>query len=287
MGKLGLKFVVTPSFVLLLALAIFLGRFLILLGYIISVLAHELAHYFVARKYYYRCNSIVLSAFGAVLYGDFEEAVDKPQVIIALAGPFINFVFVVIGVTFWYLYPQTYVYTLEFVYANLFIGASNMLPVFPLDGGKVLLGLISKKYGYKKSLQVVKVLGVVVASLLFVIFLVGIIFNKNLFSLGLFAIFLLMSAFPIKKQIYEKLPIFNIDRGLRRGVEEKTLIVYPCVTLDMIKKRFEGNYLYRVIVVNSKGEKLIEYGFAQLQNIYLLPDSLTLEEVIKKDLVKL
>ena len=64
----GLKFRILKSFWLLLAFSLFIRQAYIFGLYTLSVLIHESAHYFVAKKCGYKCNCIAVSAFGAVLY---------------------------------------------------------------------------------------------------------------------------------------------------------------------------------------------------------------------------
>ncbi len=122
--------------------------------YAFAVLLHEFSHGKMANKLGYNTNEIKLSAFGAVLYGSFEQTSCGDEVKIALAGPICNLCLAVVTLACWWLYPECYVFTQPFYMANLCVFFVNLLPCYPLDGGRVLFALLNNKYGHKISKKV-------------------------------------------------------------------------------------------------------------------------------------
>ena len=163
-----------------------------MLCYLLSVLLHELAHFFYARHHNYACEKIQISAFGAVLFGEFDDTCD---VMLALVGPLCNFVLVVIIVALWWIFPACYVFTTDFFVANLVLGLTNLLPCYPLDGGKALRSLLQRKHGVKKSFELTEKISMALSLCAFALFVVSFVLGESLFAFGLFACFLMLSSF--------------------------------------------------------------------------------------------
>lgn len=106
---------------------------------LLALLFHEGAHALMARARGYVVKKIVLLPYGAMMSAG--ENFDKTSsVLIGLAGPCCNIVLALVTLGLWWLYPASYPYTIAFLYANLSLGLFNLLPVYPLDGSRVVLG---------------------------------------------------------------------------------------------------------------------------------------------------
>jgi hypothetical protein len=130
----GLKFRILKSFWLLLAFSLFIRQAYIFGLYTLSVLIHESAHYFVAKKCGYKCNCIAVSAFGAVLYGEFDSVDNRDGVKIALAGPAANAVCALVFVALWWMFPALYVF-LCMCFAGVPNFSLGLFAVFVLSAG--------------------------------------------------------------------------------------------------------------------------------------------------------
>ncbi len=110
-----------------------------------SVLAHELAHSLVARRRGIPIKQITLFIFGGVSSLEGEPSTAPVEAWIAFVGPLTSIVLgVLFGLTSAALGPQTPlgVATSYLAYANIVLGLFNLLPAYPLDGGRVLHALI-------------------------------------------------------------------------------------------------------------------------------------------------
>jgi len=111
-----------------------------------SVLAHELMHSIVANAVGIPVHGITLFIFGGVSQMSEEPRQPKDELRIALAGPLTS---LVLGGIFWGIFFLAGDYS-EFVLAisywlgliNLFLAAFNLIPGFPLDGGRVLRSIL-------------------------------------------------------------------------------------------------------------------------------------------------
>lgn len=116
------------------------------------VLLHEFGHALAARRFGIRTRDITLLPIGGVARLDSTGETPKQELIIALAGPAVNVV-IAIGLGIILLVTHVAAPTLDgasltgnslalLLSANVFLVAFNMLPAFPMDGGRVLRALL-------------------------------------------------------------------------------------------------------------------------------------------------
>ena len=110
----------------------------------VSVLIHELAHSFVARARGLDARSITLFIFGGVsnLGGEAKEA--STEFWVAIVGPLTSFVLagVAFGVGAAVDEPRVDLVASYLLYINVVLGLFNLVPGFPLDGGRVLRAIL-------------------------------------------------------------------------------------------------------------------------------------------------
>ena len=136
----------------------------------VSVLIHELAHSFVALARGLSARSITLFIFGGVsnLSGDAKSA--STEFLVAIVGPLTSFALAGIsfGVASVIDEPRIDLVASYLVYINLVLGAFNLVPGFPLDGGRVLRAILWGTTGSaRKATEWATNVGKIVAWLLF------------------------------------------------------------------------------------------------------------------------
>jgi Zn-dependent protease/CBS domain-containing protein len=139
-------------------------RDLALVGIVLAcVAAHEIGHMLVARRVGLIPKAVILLPLGGVTVFDetrgaqpeAREAIWKREVRIALAGPLVNLAFAIIaaGVVFttvpaanlWqWPFLQSGNLPRSLVWANLYLAGLNLLPAYPLDGGRVLRAFFAR-----------------------------------------------------------------------------------------------------------------------------------------------
>ena len=116
-----------------------------------SIVAHELSHSLVARRFDMRVSSITLFLLGGVANLQQEPPSAKAEFFMAAAGPFMSLCIGAVGLGMAELIDNTLkVSSLQPVSAvagylgviNLYLAGFNLLPGFPLDGGRVLRSMI-------------------------------------------------------------------------------------------------------------------------------------------------
>ncbi len=114
------------------------------------VVMHELAHSLTARFFGIGVKDILLLPIGGVARLERMPSNPRREIAIAAAGPASNLILAVLLSPIFLILPENLLG--EFfrtVYAvNLFLGLFNLLPAFPMDGGRILRALLVARYGY-------------------------------------------------------------------------------------------------------------------------------------------
>lgn len=126
------------------------------------VTLHEYGHALTARRFGISTRDITLWPFGGVATLQGLPKTPRQEILVALAGPAVNFVLALatylfinfLFVPYWAanFIPIVQIYGLEtlywFMWSNIVLMAFNLIPAFPMDGGQVLRGFLSKKYDF-------------------------------------------------------------------------------------------------------------------------------------------
>ncbi len=114
--------------------------------FFVSMLLHELAHSYVAKKFDYKVRKIKLFIFGGITEMD-EPKKATEEFFISVVGPISSLLiaFFFYAISKWFD-KNAYVFAVaHYLYLiNLILGVFNLLPGFPLDGGRVLRAIIWK-----------------------------------------------------------------------------------------------------------------------------------------------
>ena len=138
------------------------------------ILLHEVGHALVARKYGLATSSITLTFIGGLAMLEGRQT-PKQEFWIAVAGPLVNLAIAIGLFTYMAVSPVMYdLYTISpknlvvsLFYANLFIGAFNLVPAFPLDGGRIVRAILSMAAGEEKGTRVSVGIGQAIAAAMF------------------------------------------------------------------------------------------------------------------------
>ena len=198
---------------------------IILIAYI-SVLFHEYGHALTGKFFGYDTEHIVLYPLAgiATLKGDWWES-SKHEFWITLMGPLTNLVLISILIPFVYLFVYLeYGYLLELVVIcmeiNLIIFLFNLIPIFPMDGGRLLRSILSSYLGIETSTKIVPWVGV--CFLLISILFIGISNSIILLILLCFGFF--ESLYTFKQiEILRELNSFEIKSDLKNDEKYKSI----------------------------------------------------------------
>lgn len=252
MGKLKIK--VHPLFILFGIYFAFTGKVFSFIVYTLSAVIHELGHSISAQKAGYRLVNVTLMPFGAMVKGDVLDMSYVDEIRVALAGPIVNFLIGVTLIAIWWVFPDCYPYTELAVTASFALCFINLIPAFPLDGGRVLLCTLSLFIKRKTALIICKVVGLAFALAVFSLFIYSCFVGVN-FTLLLFGVFMLMGVFESRgENRYARLYQSLSPDFLKNGKTVKTIAVSDDITVRGLYRRLDGGYLYRVYVFSQKGK---------------------------------
>ncbi len=213
-----MKFTYHPLFIVIGILSAIFGGLPVFIIYALTALLHECGHIFCASRLGFRCERISLMPYGASATCDTEGISRRDEIKLALAGPAVNALICIATAGLWWFFPVTYAYTDAVFNASAVMLAVNLLPAYPLDGGKVarcFFGLFLPVKAVKIALRVLSLL--LAATFVLAFFLV----LKNL-SLLTFAAFLFCSAFE------REIPLSRINfaaKKPKRGKEVKHVLL--------------------------------------------------------------
>jgi Zn-dependent protease len=134
-------------------LAYWLVGFATALLFFASVLAHELSHALVARRSGLKVDGITLFIFGGATSIDSDSRTPREEALIAVAGPAMSILIgvVLIGLNLVVAQPQLAALLRWLGFINLLLGIFNLIPGFPMDGGRVLRAILWKLRGDRLS----------------------------------------------------------------------------------------------------------------------------------------
>jgi stage IV sporulation protein FB len=159
----------------------------------LCVLAHEFGHIFTARAFGVPTPDVTLLPIGGVARLARIPEAPRQEFLIAIAGPAVN---VVIGVAL-ILFTNAHVdpqhlatvgdakigLVERLAEVNLFLAAFNMIPAFPMDGGRVLRAALATQLGYVRATEIAASIGQWVA---FALGFIGLLYNPLLIFIAIF-----------------------------------------------------------------------------------------------------
>jgi stage IV sporulation protein FB len=148
----GVSIRIHPTFLFVLVVYGVLGLAAQALLVFSLVLGHELAHLLTAKAYGFKVSGIELFPFGGAAYcDDLFEGRKLEESVMALAGPAFNLILLFgIQVLRWNG-MWTGELANDFVRYNFWLAAFNLIPVLPLDGGRVLRALCAEGFGFVRT----------------------------------------------------------------------------------------------------------------------------------------
>lgn len=243
-----MKITVHPLFLAVGILSALFGGLPVFAICVLTALLHECGHIFCAARMGFECTKISLMPFGAAAMCDIEGISPADEIKLAFAGPAVNLSLIVAVAGLWWFFPQTYAFTDLIFYANAAMLVFNLLPAYPLDGGRIAYLILCRFLKEKTAgiiLRVVNILTVIALVLAFV-------FLYRSISLIAAAALLLASAFT-KTRTANKIDF--LSKRKKRGREIKYVILDESATYRDALRFLDGS---RFVVFQIYNEKFLD-----------------------------
>ncbi|WNS43594.1 M50 family metallopeptidase [Paenibacillus sp. MMS20-IR301] len=256
---LGIELSLHPLFVLILLFSVFTGQFLELITLFSIVFIHEMGHVCAAYLSGVTVKSVQLLPFGGVaVIEDHGRLTAGREIGIALAGPLQNGIMILMAAALRQAEYGSTAYLNYFIGANVMIALFNLLPVLPLDGGKILQAALSLLLPYYYTLLWTGRVSIA-ASLVVAVFALlplgtGGGLRLNLLMIGAF---LLYSNLTDHRNLPYRFVAFLMNRELiyeryqQSGEAARPIVAFSAKPLDEILRLFKRNHYHFIYVMND------------------------------------
>lgn len=212
-----------------------------------SVLVHELAHSLVAIKYGLRVATVRLLIFGGVSDASSEPQSGKQEFLIALAGPVASMTLGMLSLVMFVVLPDkvTPLAGMAWImaWANIVLALLNLIPGFPLDGGRILRAFLWDHWSdMPRATRVVGQVGNGFALFLIIFGILQFLVTQSIVS-GLWFIFIGLFMKQSATGNYQAVML----RNALSGVQVRQIMTENMVTVDWLTSIDEliKNYIYK------------------------------------------
>ncbi|WP_135534953.1 CBS domain-containing protein [Halostella pelagica] len=253
------------------------------LGLFVGVVLHELGHSLTAMHYGFSIDSITLWIFGGI--ASFTEMPEdwKQELQIAIAGPVVS---VLVGAVCYvgFVSLPSSLDTVRFVLGylallNFVLAVFNMLPGFPMDGGRVLRALLARTRPYARATQIAAEVGKAFAILL------GLwgLFNLQILLVGI-AFFIYIGASSESQQVTMKAAFQDVSvRDLMTPRNDLHTVSPDTSVAELMRRMFTERHTGYPVVENGNLVGLVTLDDARdVREVER--DAYTVDEVMSEDL---
>lgn len=231
------------------------------LGLFISIVFHELSHSLIARRFGIQMKGITLFIFGGVAEMNEEPPSPKAEFMTAIIGPLSS---IAIGIVFYGVYilgmqggwPDAINGVVLYLAAiNGILAGFNLIPAFPLDGGRVLRSIL---WGLKKNLRwatrVSSLIGSAFGILLIILGIMNIL--KGNFVGGMWWFLIGMFLRSAAKMSYQQLITRKALEGepVRRFMISDPVTVPSSITIEQLVEDYIYRYHFKMFPVVDSGK---------------------------------
>ena len=259
------------------------------LGLFFSIVFHELCHSLVARKFNLPMKGITLFIFGGVAEMEEEPPSPKAEFYMAIAGPLSS---ILIGIVLYGIrlagqagnWPTLTVGVFSYLsYLNFLLAGFNLVPAFPLDGGRVFRSIL---WGWKNNLKwATRIASQIGSGFGLVLIFFGVLYIiRGVFISGIWWLLIGLFLRNASQMSYSRLLMSKALEGepVKRFMKTDPISAPPSITVEKFVDEFLYKYHYKMFPIVDD-QKLI--GCVTTREVKEVPrnqwDQRTIGEIVK------
>lgn len=247
---------------------------------------HEIIHLITAKYLGFSGFTVDIFPIGTSLsIKDLDEASPKEDLIISLSGPLGNFFIAIICYILSGNLNSDILKSIA-IY-NMVIGGVNLIPAFPLDGGRILRDILCSRLIFKRANVITVNISIIIGYLFFVIFIFSFMMGKVNLDTLLFSALILWTSYKEKRRIAYIIMGYIIrkkEKLINRGyIENKSISVYYKLTLLQLIELVDKNK-YNVFTVLNEDMDVIGLVYEEeILNAIKESGNITIEELLEEN----
>jgi len=268
---------------------------LFVLSIFVTVFLHELGHALAAKKFNIKTKDITLLPIGGLARLESIPEKPKEELLVAIAGPAVN-IFLALITGFFITIPGVKDldvqlsdgisgsnFLLSFFIVNIWLALFNLIPAFPMDGGRVLRALLAMKFKRHIATNIAARIGQVIAAGFIIL---GFYSNPFLIIIGIFIILgaqaeakytqekSLLTGYKVKDALMRDYRIIAEHENIKKAVE--ILLDSQCKNFLVMENNKPTGTLSRdeiILALSEYGENAIVKKVMSRDVIFLNADS--------------
>src|SRR5690625_3474649 len=246
-----------PLLIFFMLIFIFTGTFVQLAIILLIVFIHELGHYMAAMYFKWRIQTIVLWVFGGVMKTDeYGSRNIYEEFVVTIAGPFQHLLvyLLVIGILKHTTIPEAIIFLL--LYYNTIILLFNLLPIWPLDGGKLFFLLNSIFFPYRQAYEQTILFSMIMCLMLIIMHLL--LWPFNLSSLLIISFLLIKNGKDWQQRYYVFIRFLLQRYEQPKNIQQLTpIIVSKNLPLKQVFQKFYQGKKHLIHVIDPLNDQTI------------------------------
>ncbi len=230
------------------------------LSALLALILHELAHVFTAKAFHLPVPEVEFTPFGGVArMEDICEATPLQQFLVAAAGPAMSWFLCLVCAGLMQIGWVSLVQIEGFLRWNLLLLCFNLVPVLPLDGGRMLQAILTPWLGWQKAMRILSTAGICAGLLLNGLAIWGAIHGVANLSLVITGCYLMYAAHLSKTMAAVQCIHSVISKKMKlereKALQVEWLGVSGATSVRELFRRISPGKCHRVIVLDEDGLK--------------------------------
>lgn len=243
------------------------------LGLFASIIFHEFFHSIMARKYGLPIKGITLFVFGGIAEMEDQPRSPKIEFLMALAGPLssilLGFIFYGIAAVIKQGLPAAVSGVIGYLsYINFILAAFNLIPAFPMDGGRILRSALWKwKGNIRWATRIASTIGSGFGLFLIIVGILDLFRGNPVGGLWLFLIGMFIRS--ASQMSYQQVLLQKMLEGetVRRFLRENPVTVPSSTSINDFVQNYFYKYYHKMFPVDDQGKLVGCVAIDQVKNI--------------------